>query len=245
MAGIPQHIAFIMDGNGRWAKAQGMLRHEGHRAGAKTVRLVVEECRRRGVRYVSLFAFSTENWRRPAAEVNLLMRLFQESLFEEVDKLAENGIRLRAIGHLHRLPKNVQEALAEAQQKTAQLDKLDLILAVSYSGRSEILAACKSIAQGAAQGSLSPQDITEETFRKHLFAPDIPDPDLLVRTSGEMRISNFLLWQLAYSEIYVTEKKWPEFDKDEFEKCLQWYQQRERRFGLTGEQAKQQAPMSS
>lgn len=235
---LPSHVAIIMDGNGRWAHARGLPRVEGHRAGAKTVRRIVEESRRLGIRYLTLYAFSTENWSRPAAEVNALMKLFQRYLRSEIAQLKENGIRLRAIGELSELPKAVRRELEQAMELTEHETGMDLTLAVSYGGRREIVSAVQRISQQVVKGELVPEEIDENSIRQALYAPDIPDPDLLIRTSGESRISNFLLWQLAYSEIVVTEVCWPEFSMDQFLSCLREFSRRDRRFGMTGEQAR-------
>lgn len=230
---LPHHVAVIMDGNGRWARARGMPRVEGHRAGAKSVRSLVEECRKLGIRYLTLFAFSSENWQRPKEEVSSLMGLFAHFLESELALMCRNNIRLRAIGNLERLPDNVRAILRKTQDSTRDHNALDLVLAVSYGGREELLQAAQRIADAARQGSLvTPLD--EQAFRGFLYAPDIPDPDLLIRTSDEFRISNFLLWQLAYAEIVITPTLWPDFDAEEFLRCLKIYSKRERRFGLTG-----------
>ena len=233
---IPAHVAVIMDGNGRWARRQGLPRIEGHRAGARTVRMVVEQARRRGIKFLTLFAFSTENWQRPPDEVSLLMKLFIQYLEGELEELLKNGIRLRAMGDLRRLPGPVRELLERNIARTQHLQGLNLVLAVSYGGRDEIVRATAKLAEAARSGKLNPQQLTEENFREFLDAPDIPDPDLLIRTSDEMRISNFLLWQLAYSEIVVTPKLWPEFGEEEFSRCLEEYARRTRRFGKTDDQ---------
>ena len=233
---IPRHVAIIMDGNGRWAKSRLLPRIEGHRAGAKTVRMVVEESRRAGIRYLTLFSFSTENWLRPQEEVSALMKLFEQYLEIELSKLVENDIRLRAVGDLERLPESVRSILDRVMQTTAGHQGMDLILAVSYGGRSELVHAVRAIARAIEQGRLSSDEITPETISGCLYAPDVPDPDLLIRTSSEHRISNFLLWQMAYTEFVVSELNWPEFSRDEFMRCLQEFAKRKRRFGRTGEQ---------
>lgn len=233
---LPQHVAIIMDGNGRWAKRRFLPRIEGHRNGAKTVRMIVEECRKLGIRYLTLFAFSTENWKRPEQEVGGLMHLFVQHLESELDLLLKNGVRLRAMGNLDRLPAAVRELLQRNEEKTAHLVGMDLILAVSYGGRDEIVQATRKIAQQISEGTLTLDEITEETVSSNLFLKGVPDPDLLIRTSDENRISNFLLWQLAYAEIVVSPLLWPEFSRDEFIRCLQQFAGRSRRFGLTQEQ---------
>ncbi|MFM1847733.1 MAG: hypothetical protein RL417_1207 [Pseudomonadota bacterium] len=233
---IPTHLAVIMDGNGRWAKRRLLPRVEGHRAGAKSVRMVVEEARRLGVRYLTLFAFSSENWSRPEAEVSALMKLFAHYLESELELLLQNGIRLRAMGELGRLPGVVQEILARNQERTAAMSEMDLILAVSYGGRDELVRAAQRIAERVQNAEVSPCEIDATMLSQNLYLPDVPDPDLLIRTSDECRISNFLLWQLAYSEIVVTPVLWPDFSRDELMRCLAEYAGRERRFGLTEEQ---------
>ncbi len=238
---LPRHVAIIMDGNGRWAKSRKLPRVEGHRAGGKTVRLVVEESRRLGIRYLTLFAFSTENWNRPKPEVAALMHLFKNYLESELDLMCQNNIRLRAIGDLERLPAAVQETLQSVSAKTASFDGMDLILAVSYGGREELTYAARRIALKVAQGELRADQINQGSIAEHLYAPDVPDPDLLIRTSDESRISNFLLWQLAYSEIIVTPVLWPDFKREEYKRCLDEYAGRKRRFGLTDEQLAESA----
>jgi undecaprenyl diphosphate synthase len=233
---IPRHIAIIMDGNGRWARKRFLPRVEGHRNGAKSVRMVVEEARRLGVRHLTLFAFSTENWRRPEDEVGGLMRLFVNYLESELDLLLRNGIRLRAMGDISRLPESVRDLLQRNEEKTKHLDGMDLILAVSYGGRDELVQAVRKIGRGIKAGTLDPETITEEVFSRYLYLPDVPDPELLIRTSDENRISNFLLWQLAYAEIVVTPVLWPDFTSDEFYRCLHVFAGRNRRFGRTQEQ---------
>ncbi len=233
---LPRHVAIIMDGNGRWAKARFLPRVAGHRAGAKTVREIVEESRALGVRYLTLFSFSSENWNRPAAEVQALMELFMHHLESELPTLVGNGVRLRAIGDLARLPEGVRERLDRAMEQSKHVDGLDLILAISYGARDEIVHAARSLAESVLAGQLAPADIGVEDFQRRLYAPDVPDPDVLIRTSDEYRISNFLLWQLAYTEIVVSPLLWPEFSREEYRRCLQEYAGRVRRFGLTDEQ---------
>ena len=236
VASLPKHIAIIMDGNGRWACARGMPRVEGHRAGAKTVRMVVEECRRLGVHYLTLYCFSSENWLRPEQEVSALMKLFQQYLESEVSLLTKNGVRLRVIGDMSRLPAAVKASLQVVIDKTKAQKDMDLILAISYGGRDEIVNAVKEIARKAKAGTVNPETICYDTIREHLYAPDVPDPELLIRTSGEFRISNFLLWQIAYSEVVVSNLFWPDFSKEGFACCLKEYAGRSRRFGMTAEQ---------
>ena len=233
---IPRHVAIIMDGNGRWAKRRFLPRVEGHRNGAKSVRMVVEEARRLGIRYLTLFAFSTENWHRPTDEVGGLMQLFVRHLESELELLLKNGIRLRAMGDVSRLPQAVRELLQRNEEKTKDLTGMDLILAVSYGGRDEVVQAVRKIGRAVKAGEVDPETITEEMFSKSLYLPDVPDPEVLIRTSDETRISNFLLWQLAYAEIVVTPVLWPDFTSDEFHRCLHVFAGRNRRFGRTQEQ---------
>lgn len=233
---VPKHVAIIMDGNGRWAKKRFLPRVEGHRNGAKSVRAVVEESRKLGIRYLTLFAFSTENWKRPTDEVGGLMSLFVRHLESELDILLKNGVRLRAMGDLSRLPAGVRELLQRNEEATKHLTGMDLILAVSYGGRDEIVGAARKLGARIQKGELSPEEITEELFGRSLYLPDVPDPDLLIRTSEETRISNFLLWQLAYAEIVVSPVLWPDFTSDEYHRCLHVYAGRNRRFGRTQEQ---------
>lgn len=235
---VPNHIAIIMDGNGRWAKSRNLPRVEGHKAGALSVRKTVEQCRKLGVRYLTLFSFSTENWNRNKEEVTSLMELFKQYLGSELPTLLENGVRLHAIGDLNRLPFAVRSALRRDIEKTKDNDDLHLILAISYGGREEIIAAARQIAEKVARGEMSPEEVSNNSFRSNMWSADLPDPDLLIRTSGEERISNFLLWQLAYSEIIVVPELWPEFSEEVFLNCLKEYSARERRFGLTSEQIK-------
>ena len=233
---VPAHIAIIMDSNGRWAKDKGLHRLEGHREGAKSVRRVVEECRRQGVKFLTLYAFSSENWLRPTKEVAGLMRLFAHYLKNEKEKLRNNGVRLRSIGDIENLPPPVQNELISTEKYTAQCEDMQLVLAVSYGGRDEIVRAVRKIVQYAKQKELEQSAIDQEFFKGFLYAPDIPDPDLLIRTSSESRVSNFLLWQIAYSEIIVSDVLWPDFGEKEIQEAIIEFNNRERRFGLTGEQ---------
>ena len=235
---VPRHVAIIMDGNGRWAKRRFLPRIEGHRNGAKSVRVVVEECRKRGVRYLTLFAFSTENWGRPVEEVSSLMGLFVQYLESELERLSNNGIRLRAMGDLGRLPDGVRERLRDCEAKTASNTGMDLILALSYGGRDELVNATRRIVQKVTSGELRAEDINESEVAANLYLSDVPDPELLIRTSDERRISNFMLWQLAYSEIVVTPVLWPDFNAVELQRCFVEFSARERRFGLTADQSK-------
>lgn len=233
---LPEHVAVIMDGNGRWAKEHNRPRVWGHRNGVRSVRAVTEAAAEIGVKYLTLYAFSTENWNRPVLEVTALMSLLVDTLHKEIKTLMDNNIRLQAIGDLSRLPTKTYKALSDGIQKTADNDRMTLILALNYSARWEIREATKSIAREVEAGTLSPDAITEEHLQKHLATADWPDPELLIRTSGEQRISNFLLYQLAYTELYFTEAFWPDFDKEAFYKALISFQNRERRFGKTSDQ---------
>ncbi|WKZ59480.1 MAG: isoprenyl transferase [Cyclobacteriaceae bacterium] len=233
---VPQHIAVIMDGNGRWAKKKGAMRIFGHRNAVKAVREVTEGCGEIGVKYLTLYAFSTENWSRPKDEVEGLMELLVNTLKEEIKSLMENRVKLITIGETSHLPGDCQKNLAWAMEETKNNTGLTVILALSYSGRWELKEAVKTIAQEVKSGSLDPESITEENIGKHLQTAGIPDPELLIRTSGEMRISNFLLWQIAYTELYITPTLWPDFRKEHLYEAIWSYQQRERRFGKTSEQ---------
>ncbi len=233
---LPRHVAIIMDGNGRWARRRFMPRIMGHRQGAKTVKEIVTATRELNIPYLTLYAFSKENWSRPAEEVNALMDLLYEYLQQELDELLGKRIRLRAIGEIEALPPKVYDMLLETMEKTAKNYEMQLILALSYGGRSEIIEAAKRFARKCMEGHLSPDDLDEGSFRSFMYAGDVPDPDLIIRTSGEKRLSNFLLFQAAYSELYITSTLWPDFDKQEFLKALNDYRRRERRFGMTSEQ---------
>jgi undecaprenyl diphosphate synthase len=239
---IPRHVAVIMDGNGRWAKQRGMPRIAGHTEGVESVRDVVEACGQLGVEFLTLYAFSTENWKRPQEEVSLLMRLLLKALRDEADRLHQNNVRLNAIGQLTALPQEIQSELLDGIQKTKNNTGLNLTLALSYSGRWEITEAVKRIARDMAARRVEVADITERLLATYLTTEGIPDPDLLVRTSGELRISNFLLWQLAYTEIYITPKYWPAFRRDELYAAIRDYQRRERRFGMVSEQVSPAKP---
>ena len=230
-AKLPVHVAIIMDGNGRWARKRLLNRIKGHEQGVETVRKIVRACSEIGISYLTLYAFSTENWQRPKSEVAALMILLKQFLKSERQELMDNNIRLNAIGQIERLPADVQRVLHEFMALTKKNDQMCLNLALSYGGRAEIVKVVKEIAIKAKDGRLDPDSITSELVSDHLYTGQIPDPDLLIRTSGEMRISNFLLWQLAYTEIYVTDTLWPDFGKDELLRILQDYQRRERRFG--------------
>jgi undecaprenyl diphosphate synthase len=233
---IPSHVAVIMDGNGRWAKQRGGLRVFGHQSAITAVRETVEEAAELGVRFLTLYAFSTENWNRPALEVMALMQLLVHTIRQETATLLKNSIRLEAIGDISTLPSNCQRELAEAMELTKAGTRMTLVLALSYSGRWDLAQAAKRIAADVASGQLQPADVTEATVSRYLVTANMPDPELLIRTSGEQRISNFLLWQLAYTELYITDLLWPDFRKQHFQDAIRAYQRRERRFGKTSEQ---------
>ena len=233
---IPQHIAIIMDGNGRWAERRGSARFAGHKAGVETVRNVVQMCGEIGVQALTLFAFSSENWRRPKKEVGLLMELFITALEREVNKLHNNNVQLRVIGELGSFPAKLQQRIREAMSLTANNNGLVLNIAANYGGKWDITQAMQKIAAQVADNSLSLSEINEELIAQHLCMNDLPEPDLFIRTGGEQRISNFLIWQLAYSELYFTNVLWPDFDRQVFAHALQSFAQRQRRFGHTGEQ---------
>jgi len=228
---VPRHVAIIMDGNGRWAQRRGLPRLIGHEQGAKSIRECIDAAIESGVEYLTLYAFSSENWKRPVAEVEGLMRLLERFLQDKLREMNEAGVRLQAIGRLSELPEICQRKLAEAIAATSVNNRLTLILALSYSGRTEIVDAVRSIAQDSRAGRLSEEDITQDLFSKRLYTANFPDPDLLIRTSGEVRLSNFLLWQLSYTEIHVTSKLWPDFRKEDFLNALHDFSQRSRRYG--------------
>jgi undecaprenyl diphosphate synthase len=228
---LPRHVAVIMDGNGRWAERRGKPRIFGHQAGMKAVREVIETTADLGIPYLTLYAFSQENWKRPRTEIEALMGLLKRYIRTERKELIEKGIRVRAIGDIERLAHGSREELDELITDTAANERLTVTLALSYGGRSEIVEAVRRIARQVRAGELEPEAIDEEVFADRLYTADLPDPDLLIRTSGELRISNFLLWQIAYTEIYVTEVLWPDFDRDAFLDAVAAYQGRERRFG--------------
>ena len=232
---LPAHIAIIMDGNGRWARRRLLNRVKGHEQGAETVRSITRACRKLGIRVLTLYAFSTENWQRPRSEVAALMTLLKKFLSTEKNEMIENGIRLTAIGQVERLPRDVRNALAETIAATAHLDGMTLNLALSYGGRAEIVRMAQEVAEKAAAGELDREEVTEQTVSGMLYTRDLPDPDLLIRTSGEMRISNFLLWQIAYAEIFVTDTLWPDFNREELIEILRQFQRRERRYGRVSE----------
>lgn len=233
---LPQHVAIIMDGNGRWAQKQGKLRIRGHEAGAEAVRKTVESAAKLGIKHLTLYAFSTENWRRPKTEVTTLMGLLVRSLRKELERMTENNIRLGAIGSLEQLPKKVQLELNEVILKTQDNTGTHLTLALSYGAREEIKQAVIEISQKVKNNIIPVESIDETIINKHLYTQNLPDVDLLIRTSGEVRISNFLLWQIAYAELYFTDELWPDFNEQSLHKAILSYQKRERRFGKTSEQ---------
>ena len=235
---IPQHVAIIMDGNGRWAKQHGKERYEGHIAGVESVRRVLRAAVTTGVKYLTLYAFSTENWGRPAAEVDAIMELFCKSVVGEAPELVKQGIKVQIIGERDRFSERVLEMIDKIESTTLSGDKLTLVLAFNYSARREIMLATKAIAERVAKGELRTEDISEQTISEHLMTRSIPDPDLIVRTSGECRHSNFLLWQASYAEFYFPETLWPDFDEREFERALDSFAKRERRYGLVIEDSK-------
>ena len=228
---VPRHVAIIMDGNGRWAEGRGLPRIRGHQAGAESVRAAVRASRDTGVEFLTLYAFSAENWTRPQEEITGLMQLLRRFLRSEVRELHENRVRLRIIGHMEELPVGVQKDLEQAMEETRHYTDGTLTLALSYGGRHEIVDATRKIARAVAEGRLDPEAITSDTIAANLYAPDIPDPDFMIRTSGEMRISNFLLWQLSYAELYVTDVLWPDFREEHFKEALEDYALRNRRYG--------------
>lgn len=233
---IPRHVAVIMDGNGRWAKRKAMNRIRGHEQGSESVREIVRASREIGIHYLTLYAFSEENWNRPRHEIQALMSLLKRFLKSELREMLENGIRLNTIGRTDKLPEDVRKTLLETIKRTRHNQDMVLTLALSYGGRQELVDGMANLARRVKAGQLDPAAVSEETISEALYTSDIPDPDLLIRTSGEFRISNFLLWQIAYTEIYVTPTLWPDFRKEEFLSAVADFQQRERRFGKTGEQ---------
>ncbi len=258
ISNIPQHIAIIMDGNGRWAAQQGMPRSVGHQAGVDTVRRITAECVRLGVKYLTLYTFSTENWNRPADEVSALMGLVLSSLEDEI--FMKNNVRFRVIGDMERLPDDVQQKLKETMEHTESNSAMTMVVALSYSSRWEITQAVRNIVEEVIDshvnpapsavwnrmktGGLWPQDITEEVVDRHMQTNFMPDPDLLIRTGGELRISNYLLWQIAYSELYFTETYWPDFDEEELHKAIESFSQRQRRYGKTEEQVENESQVT-
>jgi undecaprenyl diphosphate synthase len=230
-ASLPRHVAIIMDGNGRWARQRGLPRIEGHRQGAESARSIIRTAGELGIKYLTLYAFSVENWNRPKDEVDALMKYLIHYLKTETSELNKNNVRLEVIGQIYRLPENVQEQLRKAIHTLSKNNGLTLIMALSYGGRTEIVDAVRGIAEKVKQGKLDPPDITEQVFSQHLYTRNSPDPDLLIRTSGEMRISNFLLWQISYAELVITPTLWPDFRKPQLYAALEEYASRHRRFG--------------
>jgi undecaprenyl diphosphate synthase len=239
---LPRHVAIIMDGNGRWAEARGLERNAGHRAGVEAVKATVRAANELGIPRLTLYSFSSENWNRPKSEVQELMRLLDQYLETEVDEVMRNGIRVQAIGRLDRLPPPVRKRLFDVIDRSKDNREMTLVFALSYGGRQEIVDAVRRILKDAEQGKLDADAVDEKTFAAYLYAPDAPDPDLLIRTGAELRVSNFLLWQIAYSEIHATSAMWPEFRKEHLVEALLDYQGRERRFGLTPEQVREPQP---
>lgn len=235
---IPEHVAIIMDGNGRWAEERRFPRVAGHQAGIASVRDITRSARELGIRYVTLYAFSTENWKRPRKEVAMLMRLLRKMLHEELEEMRDNGVRLNTIGQTNALPKEVQQDLFSAMDDTSGNTRLTLTLALSYSGRWDLVRAMQLMALDIRRGKLSPENVTDALVKSYLTTADLPDPDLMIRTSGEMRLSNFLLWEMAYSEMYITKVYWPDFRREHLYEAIRNYQSRERRYGMTGAQVK-------
>lgn len=227
----PRHIAIIMDGNGRWAKSRGLERLKGHNAGAKNVSRIMEAAQNRGVKYLTLYAFSVENWKRPKLEVQGLMRLLKKYLKDYEKDFHKNKIRLRVLGRKSDLPKELVELIEQVEDSTKNYTDYQLILALSYSGRVELVSSIQNIVEKVTKGEITASDVTEELVSANMYLPDVPDPDLIIRTSGEFRVSNFLLWQCAYSEFYITDVYWPDFDEKEFDKALESFSKRDRRFG--------------
>ncbi len=228
---LPKHVAVIMDGNGRWASRQGLPRIMGHKAGVDVLKDLLRCCKDWGIQALTAYAFSTENWGRPQEEVDFLMTLFQRVLRKELREMVEENVQIKFVGNLSALPRSLQEEISRSMERTRENRSIRFTVATNYGGRQEILHACRALADQVKQGLLQPDEIDEATFERHLYTAGFYDPDLLIRTSGEMRISNFLLWQMAYAEIYITETLWPDFDRSEFYRALCSYQQRERRFG--------------
>lgn len=228
---LPRHVAVIMDGNGRWAKRQGLPRIVGHKAGVNALKDLLHCCKDWGIKALTAYAFSTENWKRPQEEVEFLMTLFQRVLRQELREMVEENVQIQFVGDLSALPKALQREISRSMAETKNNQSIKFTVATNYGGRQEILQACRAIAQKVQDGILKPEEISEELFESHLYTAGIADPDLLIRTSGEMRLSNFLLWQMAYGEIYISDALWPDFNRSEFHRALSAYQQRERRFG--------------
>ncbi|MEH1921993.1 isoprenyl transferase [Nostoc sp.] len=228
---LPQHVAVIMDGNGRWAKRQGLPRIMGHKRGVDALKDLLRCCQDWGIQALTAYAFSTENWKRPQEEVDFLMTLFQRVLRQELREMVEENVQIKFVGNLQDLPRSLQQEISRSMEETKNNRGIRFSVATNYGGRQEILQACQAIAKQVQQGLLQPDEINEQVFESHLYTAGVTDPDLLIRTSGEMRLSNFLLWQMAYGEIYITDALWPDFDRAEFHRALCAYQQRERRFG--------------
>jgi undecaprenyl diphosphate synthase len=228
---LPQHVAVIMDGNGRWAKRQGLPRIMGHKRGVDALKDLLRCCQDWGIQALTAYAFSTENWKRPQEEVDFLMTLFQRVLRQELREMVEENVQIKFVGNLQDLPRSLQQEISRSMEETKNNRGIRFSVATNYGGRQEILQACQAIAKQVQQGMLHPDEINEQVFESHLYTAGVTDPDLLIRTSGEMRLSNFLLWQMAYGEIYITDALWPDFDRAEFHRALCAYQQRERRFG--------------
>jgi undecaprenyl diphosphate synthase len=228
---LPKHVAVIMDGNGRWAKRQGLPRIMGHKRGVDALKDLLRCCKDWGIEALTAYAFSTENWGRPHEEVDFLMTLFQRVLHQELREMVNENVQIRFVGNLISLPRSLQAEISHSVEETQDNRGIQFTVATNYGGRQEIIQACRAIAEKVQQGLIQPDEIDEATFERHLYTTGICDPDLLIRTSGEMRVSNFLLWQIAYSEIYITDTLWPDFDRSEFHRALCAYQQRERRFG--------------
>jgi undecaprenyl diphosphate synthase len=237
---LPRHVAIIMDGNGRWARSKGQPRYRGHVVGVESVRVISRLARRLGISYLTLFAFSEENWQRPTLEIRVLMAILRRYLARELSEMQDNQIALNAIGNLKELPEAVQRDLAYTRAATSAGAQMTLTLALSYGGRSEIVQAVQALAREVQAGRLKPEEIDTALFARYLYTADMPDPDLLIRTSGECRLSNFLLWQSAYTELYITDTLWPDFREDAFHQALEAYRARDRRFGLTQEQIEAQ-----
>lgn len=235
---VPRHVAMIMDGNGRWAMERGLERNAGHREGIESVREMIRACRDYGVDTLTLYAFSIENWNRPRGEVSELMRLLEEYLETELEEVMEHEARVLSIGRLDRLPPSTRKAVSRAVERTAKNEGMKLVFALSYGGRAELVDAARRIARDAEAGKIDPEGLDEKAFASYLYAPELSDPDLLIRTGGEQRVSNFLLWQIAYSELHLSERMWPDFRRADFEEAILDYQRRERRFGLTSAQVK-------
>jgi undecaprenyl diphosphate synthase len=237
-AGLPRHVAVIMDGNGRWAEQRGLSRVDGHRAGIESAREIVRAAHELGLSILTLYAFSTENWNRPKAEVDELMRLLEYYLDSEIEEVMRNGIRVRAIGRLERLPQALRSKIEQTLERTREHREMQVVFAMSYGGRAEIVDAARRLLRESELGKIAPDHLDEKTFAAYLYAPDLPDPDLLIRTGAESRVSNFLLWQIAYSELHLTDVMWPDFRKNHLVEAVLSYQNRQRRYGRTPDQAK-------